>query len=206
MKMMLHHRKRRAERRGTITVLAAVFLVVVVAFLAFSIDYGYIVATESELQNAADAGALSGARALNEGRDAAILAAKKWAGKNAATGQAVTVANEDVEIGRWDADTATFEVLPADSKDTPNAVRVTCRRTSARGTPLNIFFAPVIGTDSVDLTVSAIAMRPSSVGAGTRFLIDDEMIDKDVPAIEDLASSLGLLYCLTVAPYLPIFM
>jgi Flp pilus assembly protein TadG len=190
MNMMPHRRKKGVERRGSITVLAAVFLVVVIAFMAFSIDYGYIVVTESDLQNAADAGAMSGARALNDGREEAILAAKNWAGKNIAAGQAVAVADEDVEIGRWDADAATFTVLPANSSDAPNAVRVTCRRTSGRGNPLNLFFAPIIGTDSANLTVSAIALRPSS-GVGTRFLIDDEMIDKDVPAIEELASSLG---------------
>ena len=190
MNMMPHRRKKGVERRGSITALAAVFLVVVIAFMAFSIDYGYIVVTESDLQNAADAGAMSGARALNDGREEAILAAKNWAGKNIAAGQAVAVADEDVEIGRWDADAATFTVLPANSSDAPNAVRVTCRRTSGRGNPLNLFFAPIIGTDSANLTVSAIALRPSS-GVGTRFLIDDEMIDKDVPAIEELASSLG---------------
>lgn len=190
MNMMPHRRKKGVERRGSITVLAAVFLVVVIAFMAFSIDYGYIVVTESELQNAADAGAMSGARALNDGREEAILAAKNWTGKNIAAGQSVAVADEDVEIGRWDADAATFTVVPANSSDAPNAVRVTCRRTSGRGNPLNLFFAPVIGTDSANLTVSAIALRPSS-GVGTRFLIDDEMIDKDVPAIEELASSLG---------------
>lgn len=190
MNMMPHRRKKGVERRGSITVLAAVFLVVVIAFMAFSIDYGYIVVTESDLQNAADAGAMSGARALNDGREEAILAAKNWAGKNIAAGQSVAVADEDVEIGRWDADAATFTVVPANSSDAPNAVRVTCRRTSGRGNPLNLFFAPIIGTDSANLTVSAIALRPSS-GVGTRFLIDDEMIDKDVPAIEELASSLG---------------
>jgi Flp pilus assembly protein TadG len=190
MSMTLHPRKNRVVRRGSIAVLAAFFLVVVIAFLAFSIDYGYIVVAESDLQNAADAGAMSGARALNDGREAAILAAKNWAGKNVAAGQSVAVADEDVEIGRWDADAATFTAVPTNSSDTPNAVRVTCRRNSGRGNPLHLFFAPIIGTDFADLTLSAIALRPAR-GVGTRFLIDDEMIDKDVPAIEDVANRLG---------------
>ena len=188
--MVLHCGKKRVERRGSIAVLAAFFLVVVMAFMAFSIDCGYIVSTESDLQNAADAGAMSGALALDDGRQAAILAAKNWAGKNGAAAQSVAVANEDVEIGIWDAAAATFTVIPATSTATPNAVRVRCRRSSVSGNPLKLFFAPIIGTDSADLTVFAIAQSPSS-GIGTRFLIDDEMIDKDVKAIENLAKRLG---------------
>lgn len=160
---MQNYRKRAAQaahrqRKGAITVFAAIFLVVVLAFLAFSIDWGYITSTESELQNAADAGALSGARTLPAGRNAAIAAAQLWASKNTAAGQAVaTVADADVEIGVWDDDTASFTILPSNSAESPNAVRVTCRRTSARGNPLRLFFAPVIGTNQSDLTASAIA-------------------------------------------------
>ena len=33
---------------------------------------------------------------------------------------------------------------------------------------------------------------PSSAGVGTRFLIDDDMFDTDVPVIENLAASMGL--------------
>ena len=93
------------------------FLIVVSAFLAFSIDFGYITVTASELQNAADAGVLSGAQALHDGRDAAIAAAKLWASKNVAAGKSVaTVASDDteiddIEIGVWDDDTATFTGL-----------------------------------------------------------------------------------------------
>lgn len=145
-------------RQGAIAVWAACSLVVSIAFLAFAVDWGYIVVTESELQNAADAGALSGARSLPEGRAAAIAAAQRWASKNTAAGRYVsTVAAEDIEIGVWDHDTAAFTVLPANSSETPDAVRVTCRRIAARGDALTLFFAPVIGTDKAELTASAIA-------------------------------------------------
>ncbi len=148
---------KRARRRGAIVFLAALCLIIVVAFLAFSIDLGYIVATESALQNAADAGALSAARALPNGRQAAVAAAQLWAGKNLAAGEAVDlVADEDVEIGWWNSSDATFQVLPANSPKSPNAVRVTCRRTAARGNPLKLFFAPLRETD---LAASAIAMH-----------------------------------------------
>lgn len=152
-------------RRGTIIVLAAMMLIVVIAFMAFSIDYGYIVVARSDLQNAADAGALSGARALSNGRAAAVAAAKAWAHRNVAAGENVVVNDDDVEIGKWDDDTAAFTPLPADSNESPNAVRLTCRRTSEGGNPLKLFFAPAIGTNTACLTVAATArVNPSRCG------------------------------------------
>src|SRR5687767_5209362 len=118
-------RSQSPSRSGTIIVLAAFCLVIVMAFVAFSVDWGYIVVTESELQNAADSGALSGARTLQDGREAAIDAAQFWAAKNIAAGQAVDVTDDDVEIGVWDEDTAAFTALDANSQTRPNAVRVT---------------------------------------------------------------------------------
>jgi Flp pilus assembly protein TadG len=179
-------------RRGAVAVLAALCLIIVIAFLAFAIDIGYMVVTESQLQNAADSGALSAARALPSGRPAAVDAARSWAAKNVAAGASVaTVASQDVEIGLWDRTTASFSVLPESSTTSPNAVRVSCRRSSARGNPLRLFFAPVIGTSQADLTARAIAVTAGGL-MGTRFLIDDEMIDTDVPAIERLAKSTGV--------------
>ena len=156
---------KKSNRRGSIAILAAALLIVVVAFLAFSADCGYIVVTGSELQNAADVGALSGARALPDGRDAAIAAAQLWAGKNEAAGKPVaTAASTDVEIGKWDDESASFTVLPANSSDSANAVRVTCHRTAAGGNPLQLIFAPVIGTSSADLTAVATARIKSRCG------------------------------------------
>jgi Flp pilus assembly protein TadG len=157
-------RKSQRKRRGVIVVMAAICLVMTFAFLAFSTDFGYIVVTGSELQNAADSGALSGARALPKSREAAIEAAKTWAGKNIAARESVVVADGDVEIGLWNDDTATFTPLPADPSNSPNAVRVTCSRTAANGNPLNLFFAPMLGTASANLTATAIAATTLSCG------------------------------------------
>lgn len=147
----------RSNRRGSVAVLAAIVLIVTIVFLAYAIDFGYIVVTESELQNAADAGATSGAKALSDGRAAVITAAKAWATKNTAAGKTILVTDEDVEIGRWDDESAAFSVIPANSNQTPNAVRVTCRRTAGHGNPLKLFFAPIVGTKYANLTVSATA-------------------------------------------------
>lgn len=157
---MRTHGLRQPERRGSVIVLAALCLVVVVAFLAFSVDIGYVVVTECELQNAADAGALSGARALPDGKEAAVSRAYDWAHKNIAAGQNVDVNVEsDIELGFWDEDTAHFQVISEDSTINPNAVRVICRRDSQGGNPLPLLFARILGTEHAELSVSCIAMN-----------------------------------------------
>jgi Flp pilus assembly protein TadG len=158
----LRKNRSRQRRQGTIVILTALLLVVTIAFLAFSIDFGYVIVTESELQNAADAGATSGAKALSNGRAAAVAATKAWVAKNVAANQSVAVTDADVEIGSWDSETASFTVLPNNSSETPNAVRVTCRRTADRGNALKLFFAPVLGTSQANLTVTSTARIKSS--------------------------------------------
>lgn len=154
---------KRLTRRGVILVWAAICLILVMAFLAFALDYGYLVLTKDELQSAADSAALSGARALQNGRDAAIAAAQSWASKNVAAGKPVaTVASEDVQIGLWDDSNASFTALAATSSTLPNAVRVTVRRTSARGNALKLFFAPAIGTKAANLSATATSRATTS--------------------------------------------
>ena len=116
-----------------------------------------MVVTESELQNAADSAALSGVREIPNGREATIAAAQLWAGKNLAAGQAVQVAPSDVELGNWDVDTATFQANPVGSTNAASAVRVTCRRSSASGNQLQLFFGPLIGTSTANLKATAVA-------------------------------------------------
>lgn len=179
------------QRRGALLIWAALCLIIVMGFLAFTVDFGYIVVTDQELQNAADAGALSGARALPNGRAAAADAAIEWSAKNTAANESVsTMVDEDVEMGLWDDAKSTFTALPDNSPQSPNAVRVTCRMSAARGNALKLFFAPVLGIDSANLAASAIA-KTSTSDHSFRFLIDDEMFDTDEPAIENLAEKLG---------------
>ncbi|MCA9043701.1 MAG: VWA domain-containing protein [Planctomycetaceae bacterium] len=144
-------------RRGVLIVWIALCLIIIMAFVAYSVDLGLMVTCESELQNAADAGSMSGARALRNGRTAAIDTAQIWAEKNSAAGELVSlVPSEDVEIGIWDRDTDSFVPVPASSSTSPNAVRVTCRRQAARGTGLPLSFAPMIGVNSADLSASSV--------------------------------------------------
>ncbi|MFM2096443.1 MAG: hypothetical protein RIS70_3567 [Planctomycetota bacterium] len=150
------------SRRGLITILTVVCLVLVMGFLAFSLDWGYMSVTHCELQKAADAAALAGARGLDTSAQAAVDAATTWAGKNTAAGSAVT--NPLVELGTWDDTTAMFTPLytgkgAVDPSLVATAVRVTCGRTAADGNALTLFFAPLLGTGSADVVASAVAAR-----------------------------------------------
>ena len=173
------------QRNGSIVVLVAVMLPVLLALAAFAVDIGYIGLTNSRLQAAADSAVLAAAEELPDGT-AALAAAKLIAGFNLDDSSGIVV-DQDVEFGSWDSNTQVFTVGTAASA---TAVRVTARRSTANGNPLNLFFGAFAGTSHADVSASAIALKPSS-GGGTRFLIDDEMIDKDIPAIEALAASLG---------------
>jgi Flp pilus assembly protein TadG len=167
-----------ANRRGILTVLASLCLLLILGLLAFTIDLGYIVKTESELQNAADAAAMSAARALPD-RQAAIAAAIAWAGKHKAAGQNITlVDSQDVEIGLWDQTLATFTPLPPHSSLTPNAVRITCRRDAARGNPLRLSIASIIGTDEVNLMTTAVAHKKTGSCGGIMALDSLELYDR----------------------------
>ena len=63
--MRLHPRNRSAGERGSILIWVALFMVVMLAFVALGVDGAKLLATRTQLQNAADAGALAGASAVN---------------------------------------------------------------------------------------------------------------------------------------------
>lgn len=55
----------RKNQRGAVVIIVAIFLLFAgIGFAAFAIDFAYLHVAKNELQNAADAGALAGARAL----------------------------------------------------------------------------------------------------------------------------------------------
>jgi Flp pilus assembly protein TadG len=145
------------QRRGSIMILAAAFIVVIFAFAAFCIDIGYIVVANADLQNAADAAAMSGAGNLRNGPSQARAFAITLAANNSSTNNNVVIAESDIELGTWDENTATFTLLAAADESQADSVRVTCSRTHAGGNPLHLFFAPILGRKTADISVTATA-------------------------------------------------
>jgi Mg-chelatase subunit ChlD len=134
--------KKARPRRGSVTVLAAVLIVVLLAMVAFAVDCGFIALTRTDLQAAADAGALAGAGELPQSSRSGREAARWFAQKN------VEEAEVDVVTGNWDWDQRLFN--PGERPT--NAVQVSLSQTK---TPL--FFANVMGRRHFDSSARAIA-------------------------------------------------
>ena len=129
--------------------LAAVLLILVFAFLAFSIDVGFMAVTKAELQNSADAAALAGAAHLYDGPNEAVDAAVDYGAANEAANEASEVTPRDITLGFWDVRGRTFDPRSA----APNAVRAAARRTDE-----GLLFGPILGTDTFTQRAEATAV------------------------------------------------
>lgn len=159
---MKRHRGK-LQRPGTILVLTALLMVSIAGIAAFAIDSGTITLARTQLQSAADAAALAGADALSNGTTATTTAAQTIAQANYAGGTHVSVTtSSDVEFGTWDTTNSTFTVLTGASRASANAVRVTCKMDSSRGNALTLFFAPIYGKNTANVSAQAIAKKAAS--------------------------------------------
>lgn len=160
-----------SRQKGASLVLVTVSLLALFGFAALSLDVGNIYVARNELQNAADAGALAGARVLyvadgsmvNEG---ANEAARETAISNTSQGTPVEVAI--VRRGHWSFSTRTFTPNPglepvnlfdrsADELDLDldfiNAIEVTTER---KTTPVEALFGGVFGFGEYVLSATAV--------------------------------------------------
>lgn len=162
------------NRRGGILVLAALLLVLVCAMVAFAIDVGQITVAKRQLQNAADIAALAAASQLpdrdalqgvsNQSREirAARREARRLAKLNRAGGKTLdTLPAARMRFGYLSAPGGT---APLDTKTTPyNAATVQVERSTQANGPLSLFFAPVIGTKTSNVSASATAMYEGNI-------------------------------------------
>lgn len=164
---------------GVIAIVIAILLVLLIGFGAFAIDIPHLYVIRNELQNAADAGSLAGARVLYNEQGTTInedanRIAKEAAIQNTSDKQPVDVNwtsgnTGDVQRGHWSFATRTFtpndSLLPVSLWDVGtdeldadlnfiNAVRVITRRES---TPAISFLAKIFGRDSFQLSSEAVA-------------------------------------------------
>lgn len=163
------------DRSGNITTIAAVGIVVFIGFVALALDIGHMLLVKNELQRAADAGALAGARGLwpNDLNTVTTTTApncyRAFTRALATTkANAVDGANpdnivslDDVVCGIWDYAQKTF--TPSISFGT-NAVRVTTQRNN-----VGMYFASVLGVGpkNISATATAVIDWVGGVGQGT---------------------------------------
>jgi hypothetical protein len=166
-----------------------VLLIPLLGMMAFSIDVGYMILAQTELQNAADAAALAGVQklmtvyaqwatpTLTSGEQAGILtsgkatasqAARTYARYNKAAGVSVHLQDADIVFGFTDAQ-GNFSTSLADTVF-PNTVQVIARRDntgdSQSNGPLALFFGPILGTGTVNLATTARATIYTGTATG----------------------------------------
>ncbi|TWT66988.1 von Willebrand factor type A domain protein [Posidoniimonas polymericola] len=169
----MYKRPPRAKRRlGVILVLSALLMVAVCGMAAMGIDVGFMMLVKTQLQVAADAGALAAANSLHLSQAEIIDVGEQFVAMHNAGGRAIKTAETNVEIGVWDIATDVFTPAPG----VGNAVRVTVTRDGEA-----LFFGRVIGNDKFNAQASAIAMaNPKDIA----FVIDlsGSMNDDTEPA------------------------
>jgi|CXWL01.1.fsa_nt_gi Flp pilus assembly protein TadG len=155
------------RRRGVAAIFSLVLLVVLLGFTALTVDVGHIYNVRAELQNAADAAALAGLQMLPD-QTLALQTAQEYANMNHSKYGSV-VADADVVLGNWDWDSSAFT-----AGDTPvNAIHVFANRSKKNNNAVNLFFAPIFGRNSTEVSASATA----AMGRAQRW---DVVISQDV--------------------------
>ncbi|MHC4744735.1 MAG: pilus assembly protein TadG-related protein, partial [Planctomycetota bacterium] len=177
----VEHISRFAAQRyhGVALIWAAIILLMLILIVGLGLDSakGFYVA--HQLQNAADAAALSAAQIVKLDPNEARLRAIAVGMLNFADRDAVQIEDNpqnlpdgDVVIGRYDRDAGQF----TPSLQGANAVKVVARRleTSLGGSvPIN--FGPIAGVDTVNIERYAIAITSGGSGAGIICLRPDEV-------------------------------
>jgi len=167
------------NQRGATAILVALCLFALIGFGALAVDIGHLCVAHNELQNAADAGALAGARFLyNEDGTAVNTGANQIAYDAATANKSERIPVEvnwtggnagDAQRGHWSFATRTFtpndSLLPVDLWNVStaeldadinfiNAVKVTARR---QAMPIASFLAGIFGHDSFVGAADAVA-------------------------------------------------
>lgn len=168
-------RRQQSQRKGSIVVLSAFLIVVLVGLLAFALDVGYIYVARNQLQRSADAAAMAGAWELLDVNavsgtfsDGLAMNARSKAEQFAAFNGVLAVhpelAQEDVSVGHipnplvpgWTMQTGPSSML--------NAVRADVRRDNAQNGKVPLFFARILGQNTISLKASATAAIIVNIG------------------------------------------
>lgn len=175
---------RRCDRRGTVIVLAACMMVVVIGIAAFTVDFALVNITKGQVQNAADSAAhaamqdlvsslgpgatITSTHAASEAESTATKMTARFRSGDLESTQ--LSAKRDVRFGcrSWNTTTNEWErqwgVAPY------NMVEVTVRRTASADAPLGAVFAKILGHDSFDVEARAVA----SIAPATGFALPED--------------------------------
>ncbi len=172
---MINQREpRRAKRKGTIAVLAALMLVVLFAMIAFAVEVGSLLLARAEAQRTADSAAMAAAWDMiadeyfegyyQELHDTARQRAVDYAALNDVRRQAPHVDHNwsnkrsgDVVMGRLTNPSDPSSQLTYGDPSSYNAIRVRVSRTANQNGSLPFFFGQMLGVDSASISAQATA-------------------------------------------------
>jgi len=166
-----------SNRDGVVYIWVIVVLLLLISIVGLALDIGKVVFVAHQLQNAADAAALAGARVVKISQTQARQNAVDIAFANYADRQNVQLASNegnfadgDIVVGRYDLQTNTFTATTVGA----NALKIFARRTnSSQGGPVTLNFGSLFNIDTCDLSRYAIAMASGGTGAGMISLADE---------------------------------
>ena len=151
-------------QRGNIAILFALCLPVLLGCAALAVDLARLNLTKVELQNAADAAALAGAKSLSVSSTVATATALQVAQSNFANASQIQVAV--IQTGYWDLTTKSFSTPGTPGTGKVPAIMVTVPISSTQNNgPLKLFFAPILGIANIsNIQASSIAILNNGTG------------------------------------------
>ena len=174
---MTRLRRIRRDESGMTYVFIGMGMMAFLSASMLAIDVGMLMTARNQAQNSADAGALAGATALlydnyNDRTDSgpAVTSAIQAATSNQVMSGTVSVTPDDVEF-------------VADPAGEQNRVRVTVRRTAARGNPVSTLIARYFGVTTADIGATATAeVSPANAMTCVKpFTIPDKWNERQTP-------------------------
>ncbi|PTB18739.1 pilus assembly protein TadE [Trinickia symbiotica] len=177
-----------ARQRGAIAIWMLFMLAPLLMFGAFAVDVPRVFSAANELQNAADAAALTGAATLSTG-----TSGPNWSGAATSATAAIPLNKSDgtplstgtVVTGYWDLAASSPAILPPSTVALPPAatvvpaVKVTIVRSASSNGLIALLLGALLGmpTTTDHATAVAVVASPSTIPAGALFpVVLDECV------------------------------
>lgn len=157
------------SRRGVIIVLSAIFMIILLGFVALTADIGYVQLTKTQLQSAADAASLAAAQELSGTDTPEVVRSNARASAQAVAGlyrngdlSSVTLnTTTDIIFGKttWNATTSSYNYLWGDDKTPYNVVKIRATRgvNGSNDNRLPLLFGPILGTTKTGVSAESVA-------------------------------------------------
>lgn len=167
--------RQQKKREGAVLVLSAIMLFVMLAFLAFTVDTGYLASTKGEIRRSADAAAIAGCWELFEGlgqgksqaecQPAVIAEAAQYASLNAIANTSPSLSNQlnspGVAVGYLPS--ITSQTLSTNSSLPFFAVKVAVQKSAQLNGEVPYFFGKIFGDSGRAIEASATTVMARNI-------------------------------------------